>query len=307
MKNYFYSLPVFFVLLIWSCGKTDNSDDGDDQAEAITPVTVTHVTNGPVSEMIELNAITMFQKKIPVKAGISGYVNEINVNIGSEVGNNQRIFSLETKEAWALQNSSADSAMKFSGVIPVLAQKAGVITTVDHQKGDFVQEGDELAVISDRSSLVFILQVPYEMNAYVKIGAACDIVLEGDSILKGNITGALPMVDPSSQTQQMVVRAFTTKKLPENLIAKVRIVKSTKQNAILIPKEAILSDETQTIFWVMKLANDSTAVRVDVKTGIQSDGMYEIIDPAFFPDDRILLSGNYGLSDTAKVMIKAKE
>ncbi|HET6991155.1 MAG TPA: RND transporter, partial [Bacteroidia bacterium] len=75
----------------------------------------------------------------------------------------------------------------------------------------------------------------------------------------------------------------------------------------LIPKAALLSNETQTEFWVMKLINDSTAVKVDVKLGIQSEDQSEIVDPAFTDKDRILLTGNYGIPDTAKVSIQAKE
>ncbi|HTL81524.1 MAG TPA: efflux RND transporter periplasmic adaptor subunit [Bacteroidia bacterium] len=308
MEKFRYLFAAFVIAgTIAGCGGAANEEEGDDNIVATTPVTVTNVTNGPVSEMIELNAISMFQKKIPVKATITGYVNDINVSIGSEVGPNKDLFTLMTKEAFALQNSGADTALRFSGIIPIRTQRSGVITTVDHQKGDFVQEGDELAVISDRSSLVFILQVPYEMNAYVKNGSACEIVLDGDSVLKGMIIGALPTVDQASQTQQVMVRANTSKNLPENLIAKVRIIKSTKQNATLVPQASILSDETQTMFWVMKLINDSVAVRVDVKTGIKSDDMCEITEPVFAPSDRIIVTGNYGLADTAKVSINTKK
>ncbi len=299
---------LFSLALLPACTHPVASDDDDaDDVEATTPVTVSNVTFGPIEETIELNAVSTFQKKVPVNAITTGYVDEINVSIGSNVGLDQLLFTLKTREAAALQNSGIDSLMKFSGIVNIKSQKAGVITTLDHQKGDYVQDGDELAVISDRSSLVFLLQVPFEMNAFVKVGGDCEIVLPGDSTLKGKIIGSLPEVDVASQTQQFVVKAITNQQLPENLIAKVRIVKSTKEKATLIPKTALLSDETQTEFWVMKLVNDSTAVKVDVKTGIQTEDESEIVDPQFTEKDRILVSGNYGLSDTAKVSIREKE
>lgn len=73
---------------------------------------------------------------------------------------------------------------------------------------------------------------------------------------------------------------------------------------MVLPKSAVLSNETQTEFWVMKLMNDSTAVKVNVQMGLQNAGMIEILSPSFQPDDKIIIEGNYGLSDTAKVKVR---
>ena len=48
-------------------------------------------------------------------------------------------------------------------------------------------------------------------------------------------------------------------------------------------------------YWVMKLVNDTTAVKQDVSIGRKTKTEIEITDPVFSADDRILVSGNYGL------------
>lgn len=53
----------------------------------------------------------------------------------------------------------------------------------------------------------------------------------------------------------------------------------------------------------MKLLDSATAVKVPVKTGMETNDRIEILSPIFTGDDRFLLTGNYGLSDTAKVKI----
>jgi hypothetical protein len=53
----------------------------------------------------------------------------------------------------------------------------------------------------------------------------------------------------------------------------------------------------------MKLIDSATAVKVPVKKGLETKDRVEILSPAFAPSDRILLTGNYGLSDTAKVKV----
>ena len=113
----------------------------------------------------------------------------------------------------------------------------------------------------------------------------------------------MPSVDTLSQTQGMVIRVNSTNLIPENLVAKARIIKSARSAAASLPKAAILTNETQTEFWVMKLINPTTAVKTPVTKGIESGDRVEILSPRFSATDKIVVSGNYGLADTAKVKI----
>jgi len=81
-------------------------------------------------------------------------------------------------------------------------------------------------------------------------------------------------------------------------------VKNAKNNANVISKGAVLANETQTEFWVMKMINDTVAVKVGIKKGLENSDKVEITSPSFLKTDRFLLTGNYGLPDTAKVTIK---
>jgi hypothetical protein len=76
-----------------------------------------------------------------------------------------------------------------------------------------------------------------------------------------------------------------------------------KTEAISLPKQSVLSDETQTNFWVMKVIDSATAVKVPVTKGIEIDNKVEILSPVFSPTDKILFTGNYGLNDTARIKI----
>ncbi|HEU4717527.1 MAG TPA: HlyD family efflux transporter periplasmic adaptor subunit [Bacteroidia bacterium] len=307
MKKYFPPVLFFLAVIFFAagCSAPAADEEEDSAANVVTPVNVTHVLSGPISSITELSAVTMFQKKISVRAPVSGYISEVDVNPGSTVREGQALFSVKTKEASALDRQHVhDSLLGFPGDISIAAQKAGTITSLSHQKGDFVQEGDELAVISDASSLVFLLQVPFEMRTFIKTGMDCSIVLPGGQELPGKITGSLPEVDAASQTQQFIVKANSTQPIPENLVARVRIVKSTKQNATIIPKTAVLTDETQSEFWVMKLISDSVAVKTIITKGIENRDTVEILSPAFTKDDLLVTEGNYGLPDTAKVSVR---
>ncbi len=88
------------------------------------------------------------------------------------------------------------------------------------------------------------------------------------------------------------------------MVAKVKIIKIAKSAGAILDKKAVLSDETLNTFWVMKLINDSTAVKVPIQKGIETNDNVEILSPKFSVQDKILLSGNYGLPDTALVIVQ---
>jgi multidrug efflux pump subunit AcrA (membrane-fusion protein) len=281
--------------------------DSPDSADAGTPVTVTTISKAPLNDSIELNAVSAFLQKSYVKANANGYLQSADVYPGKYVEVGQPLFTLKTKEARSIGNSLTllDSSLKFSGVNTIKANQHGYITQLDHQSGDYVQDGEQLAVISDRNSFVFLLNLPYELRPAVLGKKAVALILPDGTRLSGTIGAIMPTVDSASQTQNVVIKINTATAIPENLIAKVRILRTARPSAQSLPKAAFLTDETETNFWVMKLIDSATAVRVPVKKGIETMDRVEVLSPVFSADDKILVTGNYGLPDTAKVKVRA--
>lgn len=277
-------------------------------ADVRTPVTVTSVSEAPMADYIELNATSSFLQKSIVKANANGYIQSVNTQIGKYVNAGQPLFSIRTKESQSIGNSISilDSTLHFSGLNNIQASTIGYITELNHQSGDYVQDGEQLAVISNQNSFVFLLNLPYELRPYLSSNKTLQLLLPDGQKLQGTVSSMMPSVDSASQTQSIVIKVSSKTPIPENLVARVRLVKSEKSNSISLPKAAILTDEAQTYAWVMKLIDTVTAVRVDIKQGITANDMVEILSPKFSPSDKILLSGNYGLPDTAKVTIIKK-
>ena len=303
---------IYFIAavsaLLFSCQSKDKAADDDAKVASQTPVTVTTVTDSTLADYITLNATSTTLQKNYVKSNANGYIQKVNTQLGQNVGKGQVLFTIKTKEAETIGNSInvLDTTFKFSGVNKIKASAPGYISQLSHQAGDYVQDGEALAVISDRSSFVFLMQLPYELKQYVKAGQSVDLVLPGGTKVGGNVSSFMPTVDTVAQTQGVVIRINSAQQIPENLVAKARVVKASKSNTISLPKSAILANETQTEFWVMKLINPTTAIKVTVKEGIQSGDRVEILSPKFSAQDKIVISGNYGLPDTAKVKIVAQ-
>ncbi len=297
------------VFLIASCKQKDSTVGAEEDAPLIrTPVTVTSMSYDPIEEYIELNATSAFLQKSYVKSNINGYVKKVNIKLGDFVNSGKTLFVLKTKEAEAIGNSvnRLNPDFKFSGVNAIPANERGYIAELNHQAGDYVQDGEQLAVISNAKSFMFVMNVPYEDKPYVTTGKEVQLILPDGERLLGTIQATMPQMDSVSQTQAVSVKINSSQSIPQNLVAKVRIVKVSKTVAASLPKQAVLSDETLSEFWVMKMIDDTTAVKVPVKTGIETGDKIEILSPDFSPKDRMLLSGNYGLPDTALVIVPKK-
>jgi len=303
MKN--HRLLICLAVFLFGCHSTETPVP-EESTVAVTPVTVAHVMTGAISDSLELNASSTFLQNSYVKSIASGYIKSVMVKPGDFVNNGKTLFTLETKESAAIGQSisNLDSSFKFSGLITVQAKGHGYITQLNHQVGDYVQDGEQLAVISDQNSFVFLLNMPYEDRNIVLANKTVYLTLPDGTRLTGTIGTVFPNVDSVTQTQSVTIRVQSSHPIPQNLIARVHILRNLKKQTQTIARTAVLSDDAQANFWVMKMIDSSTAVKVSVKKGMEFPDKIEILEPVFKSTDQILISGNYGLPDTAKVSIE---
>jgi multidrug efflux pump subunit AcrA (membrane-fusion protein) len=278
-------------------------------AEVQTPVTVTTVSYQPLEEFVDLNATSTYLESNIIKASANGYIKSVNIKMSQFVARGKTAFVLQTKEARALGNTinKLDASFHFNGLISIPTTASGYITQLSHQAGDYVQDGEQLAVLSDSKSFGFLLNLPYELRPYINANKSLKLELPDHTQLTGVVTSILPVLDSVSQTLAVMIKVNSPVQLPQNLIAKVRIIKARKENTQALPKEAILADYSQENFWVMKMTDSVTAVKVPITKGMETGNFVEIRTPTFGARDRIVLSGNYGLPDTAKVKIVKPE
>jgi biotin carboxyl carrier protein len=291
-----------FLGLIFITGCHQTVNNSEKTTPTAVPATVSPLYTGRMSSYLDLSATSAFLFKASVKAPVTGYIENMYISQGDAVENSRLLFTIKTKEASAIMNDSVNS-LKFKGIVDVNAAVTGLISSIEHPKGDYVAEGDQLCQIAVPGSFVFILDIPYELSGSIKLDTRCEIVLPNGHSVNGLIKSRFPSMTGSSQTERFIVKPSDPANLPENLIAKIRIVKESVDNAVSLPKSSILTDETMKSFWVMKLINDSTAVKVPVTTGITEKDYVQIKIPVFKDTDLFLSSGNYGLGDTANVKV----
>ena len=304
-----FIIQMLTVVIVFSSCKTQSDKKGavtekEPVAEG-TPVTTTSISNGNMNETVEVNAVSTFLIKNYVKANATGYLQAVNTQIGKYVQKGQELFIIKTKDAQSLGNTinQIDSSFHFEGTLHIKASGSGYVTQLPYKTGDYVQDNEQLATITDTKDFVFLLDLPYELKPYLPNNKNIQLKLPDDTVLNGYIDGAMPTVDAVSQTQSYMIKVATDKAIPENLIAKVTLIKTAKSNVVSLPKAAVLTDEVQSQFWIMKMVDSVTAVKVPITKGMETNDRVEVVSPKLLPTDKVLLTGNYGLPDTAKVAV----
>lgn len=294
------------LLILASC--TQKQEDTAEVAEPVkTLVTVTEVAKDNFTDSLQLNANTQFQKKLVLRANTTGYISYMPWKTGDRIKAGSLFCSIKTKEQDALKNidEREPSLKQFQLPLNVFSNASGFFTTVNYSKGDFVNEGDVLAAITDPSSMVLVVNVPYEYHQYVYKGRSCSVKFPDGKAINAVIQEEVPFVDSVSQTQTFLIRFPANQLLPENINLVASIPLKQKRDVLSLPLNAIQTNETQDDFWVMKLVNDSLAVRTPVVTGMQKDSLREIIS-GIQPGDKIIVDGAYGLTDSSLVKVKSE-
>jgi multidrug efflux pump subunit AcrA (membrane-fusion protein) len=295
------------LILPVSCRQPVESDSSGSQG--LIPVTITHASLGTLTDAVVLNATSSFLIKTEVKSDVNGYLYKVDIQPGQKIIRSQEIFVIRSKEAEHLGSTIAklDTSFRFTGQVAIHSPVDGYVSQLSHTVDDYVQDGEVLVTISDLNSLVFLLNLPYELKPFLPANKTVELTLPDGQILHGTLALSIPAVDPVSQTQAYVIHVPGGLSIPENLIASVKFIKKSRPNVIMLPSEAVLTNEVQSEFWIMKMTDSTTAVKVPIVKGLETVNDVEIISPALSPDDLILLTGNYGLPDTAHVVIENRK
>jgi hypothetical protein len=302
MKHYLY---IFLFSFFFTACNTKPVEEETSVAPK-SPVQISTIRIGEIDDNLLLSATTVYLKRNVITSEIPAFITKVNIRLGDKVIKGQVLYELQTKESKALgkQAFSVDTSITNIGIIKIYSPASGIISTFDKQQtGDYVLEGTQLCTIAESNDLAFQVNVPYEFTQFTKVGNPCTITLPDNSVHSAIITTPLTAMNSLAQTQTILAKCKELLFLPENLIVKIQVIKNMKGNKQIVSKPCVLSDEMMQDFWVMKLINDSTAVKVPVIIGNKNDKEIEINSPIFNSNDRIIINGNYGLTDTASVKI----
>ena len=296
-----FSIFVVFILALSCKNKTDNSIG----KKAPISVQVAEVQQNGIKEYLTFNGITQFQQKENIRSNVTGYVSWTKYKIGDHIRTGQTFATVRTKEQDALKEAvKIDSTLsKFVKPQSIQSNATGVITILNVTTNDYLAEGDILATVVQPKSLVVQVNVPYEYEDYVSIGSSCEIVLQNEKSISAKITGTLPTIDPVAQSQSFLI-ALPNEDLPENLNVQVRMVYREDTKAMTVPKSALQTNELLTEYWVLKLTNDSVAIKHSVTPKLKNDSLVQIESKDLQIGDKVVTTGGYQMQDSTIISVQ---
>jgi multidrug efflux pump subunit AcrA (membrane-fusion protein) len=186
----------------------------------------------------------------------------------------------------------------------------GVVSFCDVNVGQRVRGGDHLYTIEDPSKLVVFADIPVREAYRIRKGNPARVF---SSAVPNGTTGRVvlvaPTVDSAAGTVRVKMAVDPKPGFNPGLFVNVLIVVEQRENALIIPKRAVLHDD-ETGAYLYVLAGDGStgnrARRVDIKTGYETESSIEIIAGVTETDD-VVVEGQDTLSDDALVELLEAE
>ncbi len=294
-------MAISLLLVLGGCASRQSVKE--DEVSVKSDVKVSSPVIFPANRLVNYMAVTRYMQTNDIRSKLTGIIRQINCSVAGNITVNQPLFVIQPQEAAALQKSKFSSQIINGLSDTVYAHLSGQIKNLNVQVGDFVQVGDVLATCIRANSMRIIVYIPVEKENLVSKLKNCTLILPDKSSVEGRISGKLPSADSQDQTQAYIVEPSKPIALAENINLTVQFTAEQIQDALFVPESAVLGNEEQTSFWVLKLKNDSICIKVPVEKGLEIDSLIQLINSGLQLNDRVISEGGYGLPDSAKVQV----
>jgi len=156
----------------------------------------------------------------------------------------------------------------------------GIVTNINVKKEESVSSNNALATLIAEQKIAEITLNEVDITK-VKVGQKANITF--DAIDDLNITGKVVEIDSLGEINQGVVEygvkiAFDTqdKRVKPGMSLSVNIITEAKQNALLVPNQAVKIDKTSQCY--VELLKNNIPIQQPVKIGLSNDTVTEILE-----------------------------
>ncbi len=191
-----------------------------------------------------------------------------------------------------------------AGYATIRAPFDGVIGDQFLYQGDFAAAGTKLLTIADTSTV--IVKASLSVDAAMRVHAGDTATVQPDSLPGVTLQGRVNLVGSAADPQSRAVELWITLpnadgRLRPNSAARVTVNSGNVPNAVIVTTAAVTLDATNgNSGTVMVVDGQSVAHEVKVTTGAHSRERTQITS-GLHGGETIVIEGNYGLPDGAKV------
>jgi len=290
---------------------------GSASLEAEAEALVAAKVSGIVKKIFVEEGDSVTSGQVLVKLDDEQYKLELNQaesileNLSSEYERNQSLFKNKivsqesyekTKSEYNTQKSAYNLARLKLNYTDIKAPISGIVSQRLIKVGNMVKLDQPTFQITDFDPLLAVLHVPEREMSKLQIGFPASLTADAipDSEFRGKILRISPIVDAGTGTFKVTVEVNDkTRKLKPGMFTRVKIIYDTHENTLLVSKNAILSEDTET--WVF-VVNDDTATKKEVKIGYSNSTHVEILS-GLNVGDIIVTTGLSSLKDGSKIKV----
>jgi RND family efflux transporter MFP subunit len=203
----------------------------------------------------------------------------------------------------ANSNAALDITKAQAALYSLHSPLSGVVTAVGASPGESVDTTSKIATVADLSRLQLTAAVPSSSMEDVHPGQSMEF---GSDNLPGKVyittvRTVSPQIDPASGTVPVLAIVDNSRgELADNMTVSVHIIEAKHVGVMCVPQTALINDPDTGARTIALIDKNNVLHLVAVKTGLVSGSKVEISGD-ITPGTRVAVSGQYGLSDGAKV------
>ncbi|MER2604740.1 MAG: efflux RND transporter periplasmic adaptor subunit [Siculibacillus sp.] len=203
----------------------------------------------------------------------------------NDVGGTERVMAEAALRQAEATLASARTRLAYTRIT---APADGVLIARNVERGDVVQPGKVLMVLSPAGETQIVVQIDEKSMALLAVGnpAFASADAYADQRLPAELFYINPSVDPQTASIQVKLRVPNPPAwIRQDMTVSVDIEVARKADALVLPTNAV-HDPLTTRPWVL-VAEGGRAVRKAVKVGLRGDGRVEIVE-GLTPDDAVV-------------------
>jgi len=199
-----------------------------------------------------------------------------------------------------------DDAERDLAYTSVKAPISGVVTERLVNLGDYVTVNQPLFQVVDFDSIVARIFVPEKELSRLHEGQTARIRADamGDRMFSGSVDRIAPAVDPGTGTVKVTVAIPRQEGLRPGMYVEVELVAATREDALLVPKRALIYENDQ--IFVFRLIGERDVERVRLVPQMENASFVQPLE-GFETGDLLVTAGQSGLKDGALVSLPGDE
>jgi membrane fusion protein, macrolide-specific efflux system len=273
----FIILIATVVIFKLACG---NGGDKQTISRIVSP------EYGSINVSISATGTVLPKNRLEIKPAISGRVEKILVSEGQSVRSGQILAWMSSTERAALIDAAraqgARSVKYWEEAyrpIPIIAPISGTVIVRSVEPGQSATEATAILVLSDR--LIVRADVDETDIGGVKVGQP--VIINLDAYPDVQTRGKVELISFESKTVNNVTMYeidIIPEKVPavfrSGMTSNVNIIQKTDEHALLLPADAVYSENRGSYVWLVKDKN-STPVKRELKIGISDERNVEVL------------------------------